>query len=266
MDSGSGSRGRTRCLFPFPPFTLTFAHALPLNDLQWAMPVQVVSCTQSIQPRVSTMYTLDTRLPPTQPLHPHHAPRRLNNHSRTQGSPSQSSQCLLSPSSTTSSSSATPGHVSSTLKLHPHFFYSPPSLFLSLFLLFLSIHTFLHSSQGRRRRIVRNCVVVRLAWDPTPQYTAVRHAVRPGCACRVRRQATRSRQENEETMGRRLGRVQKTQRARGSFVSTTRSTILLISSPVAKKYPIPPKHNSPLRFLSPSIQQRALFRVRVYGR
>ena len=39
-----------------------------------------------------------------------------------------------------------------------------------------------------------------------------------------------------------------------------------LRSPVTKKYPIPPQHNSPLRFLSPPIQQRALFRVRVDGR
>ena len=36
--------------------------------------------------------------------------------------------------------------------------------------------------------------------------------------------------------------------------------------PVTKKYPISPQHNSSLRFLPPSVQPRALFRVRVHGR
>lgn len=104
-----------------------------------------------------------------------------------------------------------------------YFSHSPLNLFFSYFFfsLLLSINTLVHSSQGRRRWIVRNSVVVRLAWDLTPQYTSVRHAVRSGSASGVRQQATRSRQENEETMGRRLGRMQKTQGARGSFVSTT---------------------------------------------
>ena len=82
----------------------------------------------------------------------------------------------------------------------------------------LSINTLLHSSQGRRRWIVWNRLVVRLAWDLTPQYTLLRHAVRSRCSSGVRHQATRSRQENEETMGRRLGRVQKTQRTRSPSV------------------------------------------------
>lgn len=43
-------------------------------------------------------------------------------------------------------------------------------------------------------------------------------------------------------------------------------SFLALNPTVTKKYPIPPQHNSPLRFLSPSIQQRALFRVRVHGR
>lgn len=119
LGSGSGSGGRTRCLFPFP-LTLTFAHALPLTDLQWAMPVQVVSCTQSIQPRVSTLYTLDPRPPPTQPLHPHHVLRQPNSHSRTPGSRSPSSPCPPSLSNTTSSSSETPGHVSLNPQRFPH--------------------------------------------------------------------------------------------------------------------------------------------------
>ena len=39
-----------------------------------------------------------------------------------------------------------------------------------------------------------------------------------------------------------------------------------ILSPVTEKYPIPPKYNPPLRLLPPSVQQGALFRVRVHGR
>jgi hypothetical protein len=219
LDSGSGSRGRTRPLFPFP-LTLTFAHALPLTEIQWAMPVQVLTCTQSTQPRVSTMYTLDTRLPQTQPPLPPHVRPQPNNHSRTPENRSPSLPCLPSPSSTTSSSSETPEHVSS----HPQ---NPLtiSLLFTLTLSFspLSLNTFLHSSQGRRRWFVWNRLAVRLAWDLTPQYTPVCYAVRSGGASGVRQQATRSRQENEETVGGRLGRVQKTQRARGSSLSTTSS-------------------------------------------
>ena len=150
------SRGRSRCLFSFPP-SLTLTHALPLTDLQWAMPVQVVSCTQSIQPRVSTMYTLDPHPLPTHPPRPPHVNRRHNNsHSRTLEILSPSLPCPLSPSSTTSSSSATPEHVSSpTTRLnyisiaHSSIPFSP-----------LSIDTLLYSSQGRRRWLIWDGVVV----------------------------------------------------------------------------------------------------------
>ena len=156
LDSGSGSGGRTRCLFQFP-LPLTFAHALPLTDLQWAMPVQVVSCTQFTQPRVSTMYTLDPRPPPTQPLRPPpHVPRRPSSNNRMSGSLSLSLACPLSLLNTTNSSSVTPEHV----RQYPCSGWVPYSL-LSLFLaLFFSINTHLHSPQGRRRWIVRNGVVV----------------------------------------------------------------------------------------------------------
>lgn len=110
LDSASGSGGRTRSLSQFP-LPLTLAHALPLTDLLWAMPVQVVSCTPFTQPRVSTMYTLDPRPPPTQPLRPPHAPRRPTSHSRTPEIPSPSLACPPSPSSTTNSSSVTLEHV-----------------------------------------------------------------------------------------------------------------------------------------------------------
>jgi len=164
LDSGSGSGGRTRCLFPLP-LPLTLAHALSLTDLQWAMPVLVVSCTQSIQPRVSTMYTLDPRPLQIQPPHPPHAPRRPTSHS----SPpleilSPSLACPPSPSSTTSSSSAIPEPVSPLPTLQPHLpILTPPSLIFpsSLFLSpSSSINAHIHSSQGRRRWIVRYRVVV----------------------------------------------------------------------------------------------------------
>jgi len=157
--SGSGSGGRTRCLFLFP-LPLTLAHALPLNDLQWAMPVQVVSCTQSIQPRVSTMYTLDPRPPPTQPLRPPHAPRRPSSHSRTLRILSPSSACPLSPSSTTSSMSGTPEHVSSMPTLQPGFPILTSSLSLFFTPALFSITAHLHSPQGCWRWLVWNRVVV----------------------------------------------------------------------------------------------------------
>ena len=158
LDSGSGSGGRTRCLFQFP-LPLTFAHALPLTDLQWAMPVQVVSCTQFTQPRVSTMYTLDPRPPPTQPLPTPHVTRRLSSHSRTPEIQSPLLPYPLSPSNTTNSSSGTPGPVSPLPTPQPDFlltllFPSPLSPALS------SINAYLHSSQGRRRWFVWNSVVV----------------------------------------------------------------------------------------------------------
>jgi len=138
----------------------TLAHALPLTDSQWAMPVQVVSCTQSIHPRVSTMCTRDPHPPPTQPLQPPHAPRRPNSHSRPLENLSPSLASLLSPSSITSSSSATPEQVSSIVIPSTRFpllthFPLPFSLFF-----FHSILTHVHSSQGRRRWVVWNGVVV----------------------------------------------------------------------------------------------------------
>jgi hypothetical protein len=158
LDSGSGSGGRTRCLFPFP-LPLTLAHALALTDLQWAMPVQVVSCTQSIQPRVSTMYTLDPRPTPTQPLHPPHASRPPSSHSRTLEILSPSLPYPQSPSSTTNSSLGTPEHVGSLPTLQPDFLYSPLSLSI-LFYSSSSVNSHIHPSQGRWRWIIWNGVVV----------------------------------------------------------------------------------------------------------
>ena len=93
------------------------------------MPVQVVSCTQFTHPRVSTMYTLDPRPPPTQPLHTPHVPHRLSSHSRTPEIPSPSLPYPLSPSNLTSSSSGTPGPVSQCPRFNP----------ISYLLLFLSL-------------------------------------------------------------------------------------------------------------------------------
>ena len=120
--------------------TLILAHALSLTDLQWAMPVLVVSCTQSIQPRVSTMYTLDPRPLQIQPPHPPHAPRRPTSHSSLPLKIlSPSLACPPSPSSITSSSSAIPEPVSPLPTLQPHFLYSPPPLPFSLLLFFFPL-------------------------------------------------------------------------------------------------------------------------------
>lgn len=61
-------------------------------------------------------------------------------------------------------------------------------------------------------------MVVRLAWDATAQYTLVRHAMRSWGAARICGQETGRRQEDEKGLGRRLGRVQEAQGARGACV------------------------------------------------
>jgi hypothetical protein len=102
---------------PIP--THSHSCACPPSD-RWAMPVQVVSCTQSTLPRVSTMYTRDPRPPPTQPLHPPRAPRRPSSHNRTLEIRSSSSACPPSPYSTTNSSSGTPEPVCQLSTFQPN--------------------------------------------------------------------------------------------------------------------------------------------------
>lgn len=220
MDFGSGNRGRTRPLFPFP-LTLTSAHALPLTDL----PVGDASpgCIMHAIHPAQSQYHVHTRpLPPS----------NLTTSSSSRPPPVQQPQqnarepvtVVAIPSVTVEYNQLIVGDARSC-QFIPHaltrFHIFTPSFPLFL----LSINTLLHSSKGRRRWIIRNSVVVRLARDVTPKYTSVRHAVRSGCTSRVRQQASRSRKEDEETMGRRLGRVQKAQGARGPSVSTTRSLV-----------------------------------------
>jgi hypothetical protein len=54
-----------------------------------------------------------------------------------------------------------------------------------------------------------------LAWDPTPQYPALPHAVWRRREARVGRQASGSSQADAKKVGGRLGRVSEAQGARG---------------------------------------------------
>lgn len=165
--------------------TLILAHALSLTDLQWAMPVLVVSCTQSIQPRVSTMYTLDPRPLQIQPPHPPHAPRRPTSHSSLPLKIlSPSLACPPSPSSITSSSSAIPEPVSPLPTLQPHFLYSPPLSHFPFFSFSFPFfqhqraHTLLSRSSEMDRSVPCGCVIGTV---PCPQI----HLCPPCSAVRV---------------------------------------------------------------------------------
>jgi hypothetical protein len=61
-------------------------------------------------------------------------------------------------------------------------------------------YPFVYPTQGSRRRCIRNCLALRLAWDPTPQCTFTAHA-EPVPEARMGREATGSRQAHEAQGG-----------------------------------------------------------------
>jgi hypothetical protein len=122
---------------------------------------------------------------------------------------SQSSLSPPSPSWAPVSSSAMPIPVSS-LTAHPSLPLTPPN----------SVHPQVHTAQARRRWFIRHRLALRLAWTPPSEYTPLPDAVWRWRETRVGWKASRRRQEDEEAMGRRLGRVQKAQGARGASIHT----------------------------------------------
>jgi hypothetical protein len=103
-----------------------------------------------------------------------------------------------------------------------------------------SISTHIHPDQSRRRRLLWYRLARRLAWDPTPEYTVIRHATQRRRSTRICGQASGGRQTNEEDVVR-LGRMQVSQGARGNacFVSYPAGPSLNAHSPCAS-YPIIP--------------------------
>jgi hypothetical protein len=64
----------------------------------------------------------------------------------------------------------------------------------------LRFHPFVYPTQGSRCRCIRHCLALRLAWDPTPQYTITTHA-EPVPEARMGWKATGSRQAHEAQDG-----------------------------------------------------------------
>ena len=149
----------------------------------------------SIRPRSSIMHPLNSLFRPTRPLYQFHILCQLTNRRRMPMVQSLSLQSLLSPSRTTGSSSGIPEHVSLMSERQTYFMYSLPLPSPAL-----GFYTFLHSSQSYRRWGVRNGGVFSLAWRLSPQYAPARHAVWPVRVPRACRQATSSRQEDEEAI------------------------------------------------------------------
>lgn len=211
-------------LFPFTcsfslPFALPNPPLRPPTTLDpWAM--RGVSCTQ-LQPmsNKSTIqhHTITKSMAMAMHIHTNRMaihtikPRLLpspiaQRHQRQQRSPLWSSVFPQCPYRTTNYRLETPRAVSC--------FYST---LLSNFGLFLHtrLDAFVHTPQGIGRWIIWYGLVVRLAWDVTAQYTSIPHAMWSWSQTRMGGKAARGRQENEEEMGRRLGRMQKTEGTRG---------------------------------------------------
>lgn len=64
----------------------------------------------------------------------------------------------------------------------------------------LRLSPFVDASQGSRRRFFRHRLVMRLAWDPTPQYSSFPYAMWPRCEARMDRKASCCRQVHAKTM------------------------------------------------------------------
>ena len=73
--------------------------------------------------------------------------------------------------------------------------------------LYSSINTFVHPTQSLGRWLVQYGVVMRLAWDLTPQYPIVSYAMWSRCQTGVGGEETGSRKEDEEKVGGRLERM-----------------------------------------------------------
>ena len=173
-------------LLSYVPLT---SHTCTLSLSPWAM--LVVSCTQpqpmstkAIIHTTSPNYPFQTVMHNTLSLqfttnnhphnHHHHHPchHRPNDlllipHRRKIASPSL--PFLPYQSSATSSSSATPRVVSILLFIVCLFIHDVSHR--------CRFHAFLHTPQGTWRWLLWHSLVVRLAWDLTPQYALVPHAV-----------------------------------------------------------------------------------------